>query len=81
MWRRNGRPLELAATTNEKKYAIERVGKTTEEELVDLLGSRLVINKVDKLDEGKYSCLVETRGSHRLIERESPAGQLIAAGE
>lgn len=52
-----------------------------EEELVDVFGSRLVIRQVEKSDEAKYSCLVETKGSHRLIERESPAGQLIASGK
>lgn len=50
-------------------------------ELVDLFGSRLVIKQADKGDEAKYSCLVETKGSHRLIERESPAGQLTTFGE
>lgn len=46
--------------------------------MIDLIGSRLQIRNIDKSDEGKYSCLVETRGSHRLIERESPQAQLLA---
>ena len=50
-------------------------------QLIDVFGSQLVIRQVDKNDEGKYSCLVETKGSHRLIERESPVGQLSALGE
>ena len=48
---------------------------------VDFFGSRLVIRQVDKMDEGKYTCLVETKGSHRIIERESPAGQLTVSGK
>lgn len=51
------------------------------DQLIDLFGSQLVIRRVDKNDEGKYSCLVETKGSHRLIERESPSAQLIASGK
>lgn len=47
-------------------------------QLVDNFGSQLVIKQVDKNDEGGYTCLVETRGSHKLIEHESPAAQLTA---
>lgn len=51
------------------------------DQLVDLFGSRLVIKQVDKMDEGSYSCVVETKGSHRLIERESPSARLIVSGK
>lgn len=47
-------------------------------QLVDNFGSQLVIKQVEKADEGSYSCLVETKGSHKLIEYESPAAQLTA---
>lgn len=50
-------------------------------QLIDVIGSQLVIRQVDKSDEGKYSCVVETRGSHRLIERESASAHLSALGE
>jgi hypothetical protein len=50
-------------------------------QLVDWFGSQLTIKQADKGDEGRYSCLVETKGSHRLIERESPGAQLTAYGE
>lgn len=50
-------------------------------QLIDVFGSQLVIRQVDKNDEGKYSCLVETKGSHRLIERASPEGHLSALGK
>lgn len=63
---------ELVATTAQQQQ---------QQELVDVIGSQLVIHKVDKDDEGKYTCLVETKGSHRLIERESQSGQLIASGK
>lgn len=53
----------------------------TNKRMLDLFGSRLVIKQADKMDEGKYSCLVETRGSHRLIEHESSSGQLTVLGE
>lgn len=49
--------------------------------LVDVFGSRLTIRQADKGDEGRYSCLVETKGSHRLIERESPIAHLTAYGK
>lgn len=49
--------------------------------VVDFYGSRLQINQVDKSDEGRYSCLVETKGSHRIIERESQQAQLLAFGK
>lgn len=104
VWRRDGRPLDLAdgrrLPDSQAKYEIQRIAKTDLNEanggtklinraetpkeadgLINVLGSRLVINKVQKADEGKYSCLIETKGSHRLIERESPVGQLIVSGK
>lgn len=48
---------------------------------MDLFGSRLVIRQVDKNDEGNYSCLVETKGSQRHIERESPGAILQTFGK
>lgn len=60
----------------------DQVGRQIGQQLlVDLFGSRLVIKQVDKNDEGSYSCLVETKGSHRLIERESPSARLTVGGK
>lgn len=55
--------------------------QSLEQQSIDIFGSRLVIKNVDKNDEGKYSCLVETKGSHKFIERESPSAQLTALGK
>lgn len=52
-----------------------------QQQTIDVFGSRLVIKDVDKSDEGRYTCLVETRGSHKFIERESPSAQLTALGK
>lgn len=67
--------MQSAATTNTEDV------NDQQQQLIDVFGSRLVIKDVDKGDEGKYSCLVETKGSHRMIERESPSAQLRALGE
>jgi len=53
----------------------------SQDKLADMFGSQLVIRQVDKNDEGKYSCLIESRGTHRLIERESPSAQLTTSGK
>ena len=70
-----GRPESSTATQQQQQQ------QQQQQELIDVIGSQLVIEKVDKDDEGKYTCLVETKGSHRLIERESQSGQLIASGK
>ena len=67
--------LETGANENDDKRPSDN------QEPIDLFGSRLVIRQVDKNDEGRYSCLVETGGSHRLIERESPAAILLTYGK
>lgn len=89
-WRRNGRLIDLneARPDGSGKYTVQRIARTAADDqdnqsrhLVDLFGSQLVIKQVDKSDEGNYSCLVETKGSHQLIERESPVAKLSALGE
>lgn len=49
--------------------------------LIDIIGSQLVIKSLDKNDEGRYSCIVSTKSSHRIIERESKGAQLSALGK
>lgn len=70
-----GQAAARATTTNNSN------NNNDQDQYVDVFGSRLVIKQVDKNDEGKYSCLVETKGSHRLIERESASGQLTVSGK
>lgn len=79
----------------QSKYTVNRIARTTSDQsqqqqqqqvndnsqLIDVFGSQLVIRQVDKSDQGKYSCLVETKGSHRLIERESNAAKLTVLGK
>ena len=80
-----GQKLKLADgdtnNNNNNSAGIMGAEQINDSQLIDVFGSQLVIRQVDKNDEGKYSCLVETKGSHRLIERESPVGQLSALGE
>lgn len=78
---------------NRNKFTVQRIaqadaisaaGQAQQQQansIAELIGSQLVITNVDKNDAGQYSCLVETKGSHRLIERESPVGHLSVLGE
>lgn len=50
--------------------------QNADKQFVDLIGLQLIIKQVDKSDQGQYSCIVETQGSHRHLERESPSAQL-----
>lgn len=68
---------EKLLSTQTVDYSLEE----QQQQPIDVFGSRLVIKEVDKGDEGKYSCLVETKGSHKFIERESPSAQLKALGK
>lgn len=73
----NGAEMLMMKAQNNRAAAQQR----QQGKLIDVFGSRLVIKQADKMDEGKYSCVVETKGSHRLIERESPNAQLIVSGK
>lgn len=68
---------------NEDKLSAskEQMASIGSQKAVDFFGSRLEIRQVDKSDEGNYSCLVETKGSHRILERESPSAMLLTYGE
>lgn len=93
-WRHNGQLIDASLDKDAAgaKFAINRIARVASSSgdkqssdsasnMVDLLGSRLTVRKVDKSDEGAYVCVVETRASHKLLERESAPAQLHVGGE
>lgn len=73
--------FQSTASSSAEMQANNNTNQDNNQSLVDLVGSQLVIRQVDKNDEGNYSCVVETKGTHRLIERESPLAKLSALGK
>lgn len=53
------------------------------QQVVDRFGSQLVIRQVDREEEdgSEYSCVVETKGTHQVIERQSRPSRLFVKGK